>query len=112
MTRTSTTLLAHRNHVLLRGVGESVPPVCFNLPPGAVAAAAASVSRQRGRGVRSAESELGAVLLGFLALVVVEVEPALLNDGGHPLLVLSPVLLVQLCCQAVGRAVGVGLIQQ
>lgn len=63
-------------------------------------------------GVRSAEGELGAVLLRFLALVVVEVEPALLNDGGHPLLVLSPVLLVQLCCQAVGRAVGVGLIQQ
>jgi len=48
----------------------------------------------------------GPVVLGGVAL------PALLDDGRHSLLVLSPVLLVELGRHAVGRAVGVGLVQQ
>ena len=40
------------------------------------------------------------------------VHPALLHDDGHPLLVLPLVLLVELRCLAVSRAVGVGLVQQ
>lgn len=40
------------------------------------------------------------------------VHPALLHDGRHSLLVLPLVLLVQLGGLAVGRAVGVGLVQQ
>ena len=38
--------------------------------------------------------------------------PALFDNGRHPLLVFPPVLLVELGSHAVGRAVGVGLVQQ
>lgn len=41
-----------------------------------------------------------------------DVHPALLHDGRHPLLVLTLVLLIQLCGLAVRGAVGVGLVQQ
>ena len=36
----------------------------------------------------------------------------MLHDRGDSLLILSPVLLVQLCSDAVGRTVRVGLVQQ
>lgn len=62
--------------------------------------------------VQQQQEKLGSILLGFLALVVIEVEPALLNDGSDPLLVLPPVFLVQLCCQAVRRAVRIWLVQE
>lgn len=41
-----------------------------------------------------------------------DVHPALLHDGRHSLLVLTLVLLIQLCGLAVRGAVGVGLVQQ
>ncbi len=45
-------------------------------------------------------------------LVDGEVDPGVLHDEGNPLLVLPPVLLVELRRLRVGRAVGVGLVQQ
>lgn len=47
-----------------------------------------------------------------MAAPLLGVFPALLHDGRHPLLVLPLVLLVQLGRLAVGRAVGVRLIQE
>lgn len=41
-----------------------------------------------------------------------DVRPALLHDGRHPLLVLPLVFLIELCGLTVGWAVGVWLIQQ
>lgn len=41
-----------------------------------------------------------------------DVDPALLHDGRHPLLVLPLVFLIELCGLTVGRAIGVWLIQQ
>lgn len=51
-------------------------------------------------------------LLAGVGVVLGEVQPRLLDNGGHALLVLAPVLLVQLSGQTVGRAVGVRLVQQ